>query len=198
MKTLLTFFVLFFSSSVFAEDISDFEIEGMSVGDSALKYLDEKEIKRQIKQNVDMYNYLKEPGKFGHVDIYSGLEQYSFVTLVVSYNDRYIIEGINATIDYTITSNKELDSCLKKMQEVKKVFSQIFNDYQTFENIADHPIDSTGKSKVHYIKFLFESGDNAQLQCFDFEEELRIKNNWVDGLTVIIRKNEVSKWLQDR
>ena len=44
MKTLLTLFVLLFSSSVLADDISDFQIEGMSVGDSLLKYLSKKEI----------------------------------------------------------------------------------------------------------------------------------------------------------
>ena len=53
MKALLTLFVLFFSSSVVADDISDFEIEGMSIGDSALEYFTEKHIK---KNTVDYYN----------------------------------------------------------------------------------------------------------------------------------------------
>ncbi len=200
MKILLTFFVLFFSSSVLAEDISDFQIEGMSVGDSLLDYLSEEDILRQIKQNVYMYDYLKEPEKFGHVNIYSGLTQFSYIAFYVSpINKKYIIEGINATLESTIDSNYELDDCLKKMKEVEKVFSQMFNDYQKFgKNNIDHPIDSTGRSKVHYIKFLFDTGDNAQIQCFDFEEKLRKKNNWSDGLAVIVRKNEVSKWLQDR
>ena len=48
MKTLLTFFVLLFSSSVIAEDISDFEIEGMSIGDSLLDYFSEDEIINNI------------------------------------------------------------------------------------------------------------------------------------------------------
>ena len=38
MKILLTLFVLFFSSSVLAGDISDFEIEGISIGDSLLDH----------------------------------------------------------------------------------------------------------------------------------------------------------------
>ena len=181
-----------------ADDISDFEIEGMSIGDSALKYMDEEEIQKQIKENVYMYDYLKEPGKFGHIDIRSGLTKYSFITLFVSINDKYIIEGVTGNIDLTITSNKEFDSCLKQMQEVEKEFSQIFNEYEKFENTADHPIDSTGRSKVHYIKFLFETGDNAQIQCFDFEEKLRIENNWSDGLSVVVRKNKVTKWMVDK
>ena len=198
LSTYLFLILLSFSAPSFAADISDFEIDGISVGDSALKYLDEEEIQKQIKENVYMYDYLKEPGKFGHIDIRSGLTKYLFITLLVSINDKYIIEGVTGNIDLTITSNKEFDSCLKQMQEVEKEFSQIFNEYEKIENIADHPIDSTGRSKVHYIKFLFETGDNAQIQCFDFEEKLRIENNWSDGLSVVVRKNEVTKWMTDK
>ena len=44
MKIFLTLFVLFFSSSVLSEDISDFQIEGMSLGDSLLDYMSEEKI----------------------------------------------------------------------------------------------------------------------------------------------------------
>ena len=49
MKILLTLFVLFFSSLVVAEDISDFQIEGMSIGDSLLDYVSEMQIQNNIK-----------------------------------------------------------------------------------------------------------------------------------------------------
>ena len=198
-KLFLYFFLLLMWSNVgFTEDISDFEIDGISIGDSALKYLDEEEIKKEIKESIYMYDYLKEPEKFGHIVIRNGLKRYSFITLMVSINDEYIIEDISGNIISTITSKKELDICLKQMQEIEKEFSQIFDKYEKFENNTDHPIDPTGKSKVHYIEYKFENGDSAQLQCFDFEEKLRIKNNWADGLSVVVRKNKVSKWLQDR
>ena len=50
MKTLLTLFVLLFSSSVFADYISDFEIEVMSIGDCLLVYMSEEVIKTEIKK----------------------------------------------------------------------------------------------------------------------------------------------------
>ena len=46
MKILLTLIVLFFSSSVFADEVSDFEIEGVSLGESLLDYMSKKEIKK--------------------------------------------------------------------------------------------------------------------------------------------------------
>ena len=51
MKRLYTFlFLIFFSfqTSSLADDIRDFQIEGMSVGDSLLDYMSEEEIKDNI------------------------------------------------------------------------------------------------------------------------------------------------------
>ena len=49
MKVFLTVLFLIFSlqSWTKADDIRDFEIEGMSIGDSLLNYINEKEIKKQ-------------------------------------------------------------------------------------------------------------------------------------------------------
>ena len=58
-KLLILLFSLFFlsSPSVFADDISDFEIEGISIGDSLLDYMTEDEILEEIKENKDHYYY---------------------------------------------------------------------------------------------------------------------------------------------
>ena len=52
MKKILAVIVLglFLSGNAYADDIRDFQIEGMSLGDSALKYYSENEIKTN-KQN---------------------------------------------------------------------------------------------------------------------------------------------------
>ena len=53
MRIFLTLFFLLFSSSMFADDISDFQIEGISIGDSLLKYLDEDHIKEDIDYSIN-------------------------------------------------------------------------------------------------------------------------------------------------
>ena len=60
MKILLTLFVLLFSSSVVADDISEFKIEGIGLGDSLLEFFSEKEIKDNIRQDA----YIGSDGKF--------------------------------------------------------------------------------------------------------------------------------------
>ena len=52
MKIFLTFFVLFFSSSIVAEDIADFQIEGISIGDSLLDYFTIEEIESNIRETT--------------------------------------------------------------------------------------------------------------------------------------------------
>ena len=51
-RLILYFYLIFFSISVHAigEDISDFEIDGISVGASALKYFNNKEILKKTKK----------------------------------------------------------------------------------------------------------------------------------------------------
>ena len=93
MKILLTFFFLFFSSSVVAEDISDFQIEGISIGDSLLDYMSEKEIKNNI---VEIYQYYNNQD-FTTVQLSNHriLTQYDGLQINIKRKDQnYIIYGL--------------------------------------------------------------------------------------------------------
>ena len=72
---ILLFAILFLSSpSVFADDISDFEIEGMSIGDSLLDYMTKDEILKEIEENKDMYSELNDPYKYVEVYLFQFLQ----------------------------------------------------------------------------------------------------------------------------
>ena len=51
------FFIFFITSDVKADDIRDFQIEGMSVGDSLLDYLPKSEIKKNFYPNSKKFAY---------------------------------------------------------------------------------------------------------------------------------------------
>ena len=61
MRVFIAVLVLIFSlqSWTKADDIRDFEIEGMSVGDSALDYFTKKDIKKAIKERITYPNSQK-------------------------------------------------------------------------------------------------------------------------------------------
>ena len=61
MKILIITFLFFFSYSISAEDITDFEIEGISIGDTLLKYMSEEEILVEKEENKHFYASLGDP-----------------------------------------------------------------------------------------------------------------------------------------
>ena len=38
----------------------------------------------------------------------------------------------------------------------------------------------------------------VRIVCMDFEESLRIENNWIDGLDITLQTKEVTEWFQNR
>ena len=88
-KLLILLFSVFLLSStaVFANDISDFQIEGISIGDSLLDYMTEDEILKEIERTKGSHYYLKEPNKYSviyspdHLD--NNLTTYDYLSFMI-------------------------------------------------------------------------------------------------------------------
>ena len=52
---------------VFSNEISNYQIEGISIGDSALEHVSEDLVISEIKRISEHYKYLNNPDKFGEV-----------------------------------------------------------------------------------------------------------------------------------
>ena len=193
MKKPLIIFVLFFSSSVFADDISDFQIVGMSVGDSLLDYFSEKEIIDEIEINKYMYEYTTD--EFGEVYKYDGLQTYFMTSFFVKPEDKnFIIYAIYGTLPH----ENNINNCYQKINEISKEFTITFKSAKKIDQNYNHPLDPSGRSKVKKTYFLFNNGDVIEIMCLDFEENLRLKNNWSDGLNISIGRKEFNDWLANR
>ena len=196
MKILLTLFVLFFSSSVLADDISEFKIEGMSIGDSLLEYMSEDEILDQFKITSNHYKYLNNTTKFGEAYIFNGenFETYKNLSFFVKRDDKkYKIFMIRGMLDFV----EDLEGCLKKQKEIANEIEKILTQYEKIEKSAISKTDPSGKSKYYYIKYYLKNDDNIVIQCTNWDEELREKNNWTEGLSVKIGTKEFNDWITD-
>ena len=58
------------SFSSLSDDISEFEIEGISIGDSLLEYMSQGDILKGIERNKNDYPYLSEPLKYFEVYLF--------------------------------------------------------------------------------------------------------------------------------
>ena len=192
MKKLSTylFLVLFsFSAPSFADDIRDFEIEGMSIGDSLLDYFSEDEIKDGIVENYYQYKSNK---KFIAVEFYEFpfFETYENVGVHVKSDDKkYKIYEIGGFYFY----DENIDDCYKKQNKIDKELSKVFKDAKReFESKVKHPADESGKSNVTYIMYWFKSGDYASIDCTDWSSKMK---PWTDNLNVSLVTKEFNDWL---
>ena len=203
MKKLLALLFSFFllsSSSVFAEDISDFDIEGMSIGDSLLDYMTEEEILGEIEENKDYYLNLNEPYKYS--EIYTNKNLQSFESLaffiinsptskyISNKNNKYLILSIRGLIDFTGNFN----GCIEERDEIAKDLSKVFPNAKKSEG---NFVDSYDNTIIDGVYFEFDSGEQSQVVCIDYEETVQIKNNWMDNLSVAIQYAEIVSWLSD-
>ena len=195
MKKLSTYFFLAlfsFSSLSFADDINELEIEGISIGDSLLDYLSKDEIINEIEANKSTYNYLN--NDFGEVYLYGNFENYDYLSFFVRQNDKeYIIFSIAGLINY----DEKFDVCLLKQKEIENEFSKMFKNAKKVKQNFEFDWDPTGESISQNVQFFFSSGNNVEVNCTKYKKSLKIKNNWSDGLQILINKKEVINWFDN-
>ena len=195
MKRLLEYLflvlVLIFSLQSWskADDIRDFQIEGMSIGDSLLDYFSEKEIKSNT--NYNGYSYIKEK-KFVDFEIYekNRFDKYDGVQIAFDRNDnQYLIHSISAGIFY-----KEISICYSDMTEVTNQIKLMFKNIETDLNKKlDHP-EKKGTALSNW--FNLEEG-SISVMCTDWNKEVEQAHGWSDSMRVEIRTNEFERWIQN-
>lgn len=196
MKIFITILVLLFSNSLFSENISDFEIEGISIGDSLLDYISEEVIKTEIKDNKYMYNYLTD--EFGEVYLNTKFKDYDYLAIIVRSNDQqYRVEQIRGIIRF----NKDINKCYNKQKEISKQLesSLNLNDYTIEEKTIYYPrsLDPSGESFMKAIDYVLKSGGEITIACSKFEKNIKKKHNWDDGLDVVIASYDAVSWLRN-
>ena len=190
MKKLSTylFLILFsFQAPSWTDDIRDFEIEGISIGDSALDYFKETEIKKNIREN----QYLGSDGEFFDAAFhnYPFFTTYDSLQIVFKKNDKkYIIHSLSGVIYFY----DKFDNCLEKQKEIFEELSNLFKNSKIKKlKKTKHPSDELGNTWIHPIYFIFKSFDEAELTCIDASRESKKD----DYLLISIGSKEFVKWL---
>ncbi len=151
MKIFIAVLVLIFNiqSLSKADDIRDFQIEGMSVGDSLLDFYSKKEIR-------DFYNYDDLPSdmKFRIADdINSNLSQFEGLQFFYKPEDKkFIIHSISGRIFCT-------EKCNNLLESIKSDILKSFDNKKINKETFKHTDDSSGKSIVELYSIKLNNGD---------------------------------------
>ena len=192
--SLYLFLILFtLQTPSWADDIRDFQIEGMSIGDSLLDFFSEEEIKNEKSYYPGSDRFFRITIEKPNMEIYESLQFH------LKNNDKnYKIYSLSGLIFF-----REMKDNMNKCNKIKK---EIVNEIKNLakntkmddEGVIKYARDKSGKSKHDTVYFDFISGDYIKVGCVDYSNEFSEKmEGWFDHLRVSVNFKEYSDWLQN-
>jgi len=167
-----------------ADDIRDFQIEGMSIGDSLLDYMSEEE----IKENNVVHVY---PDKKFTVSVYKqSTEIYDWgVGIEYKSNDQtYKIHGVQGRALF----KNDIEGCYEKQDEIEKEISSMFDQTKkkNWGILKLHLKGSAAEGSTYKpITFDFNNGDSINIACFHYSDAPED-----DHLKISMSSKEFSKY----
>ena len=167
MKKLLSIIILSLCLAIpsQADDVRDFQIEGMSIGDSLLDYFSEKEISEALDESDDK-KYTIKTIMANQSNLYENL-QFAYK----SSDQKKIIVGLGGVIYF----RNNISNCKKEM---KKISTELTNLFPNADKKEWGKYKFPG-GKGHYfpITFTFADSTLAMVACNEFNKESGIDYN---------------------
>ena len=184
---IILIFIFSFQSWTKADNISEFEIEGISIGSSLLDYISIKAIKI-AEENPTYYK----DNKYVTVFVKKELSIYDDLQVVYKPKDKkYIIHEIKGTIDFV----DNIDKCNISREQIIKLVIDLYPNAEKISEVEPHEYDQSKQSIVYSTWFLPKKGGFIHVACTDWGKEMYEKHLWVDNLEVVIGSEEFRKFL---
>ena len=203
MKRLLLILILTFSFQTLsrADDLRDFEIAGISVGDSLLEHFSKETI---LKELNSPFTFIYKDNKFadiaiGNTDTYllnKKFDNYYDLGVVIKPNDKnfriYKISG-------RIFCENDFNICLSKKTEIVSELINFFGNEATLDTFdAAHGYDQTGNSKSYATVFNFKAHEDlVRIVATNWSQKLTEEKKWGDNLKIEIFLREFVTFMEN-
>ena len=196
---------LLLSTSAYTDDIKDFQIENISIGDSALNYFSEAQLENGEQ---DWFNYSH---KEYSTSLVAGKGIYDwFLISYKSDDDNFTIEGLAGIVvkkKYDDNKcNKELDTAAlnisKLFKNTKRGKKQLYKVVYNPRKIFQEP-NPSGKSTATSISFDFKDEGKIILSCYNMDKATNqidspIKDiNQFDTFRIDVRSKALKHYLEN-
>jgi len=189
MRVFIAVIVLIFSlqSLTKADDIRDFQIEGMSIGDSALKILSKEKLEKYKIDGAiyeDKRFYVTKAISLNNFQIYDSIELHLKVK-----DSNYIIYSISGKIIY----KDNYEGCVLELESILPDLKQTFPNAKVHDlgvDIWKNYNNQEIKTKSYFLQL--PSGDEIALECYDQPKE---RTHNPDSLKISIDSKEFVEFL---
>jgi hypothetical protein len=169
-----------------ADDIRDFQIEGMSIGDSALNFFTKSDITKNKR------NWFKNK-EYSHTEFrnLSKFKLYEDIHInYLSKDKRFILVAIEGVTFY----RNEINKCLSKMKEIDLEFKNLFKNTirSDIEKSKHNDSRIPGNNYITDIFYDFNNGDRVILACYDWSKE----SGYGDHLRISLREKKFKNFLR--
>ena len=182
--SLYLFLILFtLQTSSQADDIRDFQIEGMSIGDSALDFFSEEEIKKGMR--LDYYK----SKKFIKVELWDAkTNMYDALAVHIKNKDnKYNIYEVSGAILF----DDNVNECYSKQKEIIEDLSSMFQSAEAHDSGRQIHKNVDNESTYDRYDFNFKSGASIDIICYDWSDA----SGFRDHLALGVNSKEFDFWL---
>jgi hypothetical protein len=174
---------LFLSFNANADDIKDFQIDGVSIGDSILDYYSEETIKKETEEVWPNTTYVQ----FCSEDNLNDFQYLCFAYL--KKDKKYIIHEFYGGTDLSF------DNCLKELELNVSALEGLFSSAKiNTRKRYKHRSDKKKKTIGSDVQFILKDGSVARVNCTDWSDEITEKKDWIDGLSISLATKKFIKW----
>tara|TARA_B100001996_G_scaffold130062_1_gene98866 strand:- start:1368 stop:1991 length:624 start_codon:yes stop_codon:yes gene_type:complete len=200
----LIIWILTFQTQSLADNIRYFQIEGMSIGDSALDYFSESQLENN-EQGWHNYTYNEfstsyMPGK--------GFYNWFLVTYKNDDNN-FIIEGLVGGLEKKNYDNKECNNKLDDVAlNISESFKNTFREEKKFYKLtadASQTYPFAGKSTVTSLSFNFLDKAKIILSCYIMDKKNKQNESLLtsilkqrDSFRIDVRSSEFVNYLNNK
>ena len=183
----LLLFIFSLQSWVKADNVSEFEIQGISVGDSLLDHFSDKEI-QQFYQNASYYR----DNIFAVIFVKNNSKNYDRIQVTLKPNDNnHEVHAIEGIIDF----DKKITECNKKKKSIINDLKHLFVNYQRIDDDKLYAADSTNNSFSYTTWFFIDNGGFISVSCTKMGKEVRKSRGWTDELSIGVTSKEMETFL---
>tara|TARA_Y100001958_G_C21085855_1_gene440619 strand:- start:128 stop:715 length:588 start_codon:yes stop_codon:yes gene_type:complete len=174
-----------------ADDIKDFDIDGISIGESLLNHSSKNLIESKNKNlypNSDEYYAIE----FNSNEL-KFLETYSYIGIHLKKDDKkFLIASIKGILPY----KKNFEACLnQKKIIVKSIKGTLSNSKE--QKYTNNFNNLYGMSKAYISDFKVKNGF-IRIWCTNWDKKTENENGWEDSLNVDLSNQFFLDWLNTK